>query len=234
MFTTHEPKWWRQQLVVTVVMGVIVAGCGSSSDDDVTGIAVPAATEAPIAPEDGAIAVVMSAIDAKNSFDLNGWLMAYEGGSRMEVPLFAEQILMNANQHWAVAEPCRVTGETASGDTVVECLITNTDDFWGVGEIYEPRDQQFAVNSEGLLTTDTAVMEMVSFASAKRDAFNRGFHQWLSESHPDVYADMDPGYISSNGPGFDTQNAEDMLIAVDYVEEFVAQSEIYPTEPANP
>ena len=44
---------------------------------------------------------------------------------------------------------------------------------------------------------------------------------------------MDPGFISSNGPGFDTQNAEHMLIAVDYVEEFVAQSHDYPLEPTD-
>jgi len=46
-----------------------------------------------------------------------------------------------------------------------------------------------------------------------------------------VYAEMDPGYITSAGPGFDTQNSGHMLVAVDYVEEFVAQSDTYPLDP---
>jgi hypothetical protein len=44
---------------------------------------------------------------------------------------------------------------------------------------------------------------------------------------------MDPGHISHSGPGFDTQNPEHMLIAVDYVEEFVAQSDTYPLDPTD-
>lgn len=37
--------------------------------------------------------------------------------------------------------------------------------------------------------------------------------------------------ISNSGPGFDTKNPDHMLIAVEYVEEFVAQSENYPLDP---
>jgi hypothetical protein len=59
-----------------------------------------------------------------------------------------------------------------------------------------------------------------------RHPFNLAFHQWLSETHPDEYAETDRGRISSNGPGFDTQNPDHMLIAVDHVEEFVAQSDV--------
>ncbi len=44
---------------------------------------------------------------------------------------------------------------------------------------------------------------------------------------------VDPGFISSNGPGFDAKNSEHMLIAVEYVEEFVAQSETYPLDPSD-
>ena len=138
---------------------------------------------------------------------------------------------MNANQHWEVTEPCRITGENAAGDTVVECLITNTDDFWGVGEIYEPRDLRFNVNSEGLLTTDAGVTNTNTFRSPRRNTFNHAFHSWLSVTHPNVYNEMDPGSISSSGPGFATQNPDHMLIAVDYVQEFVAQSDDYPLDP---
>ena len=169
--------------------------------------------------------MVISALDAKNNLDLDRWLMAFEGGNRQGTPLFAEQILMNANQHWEVIEPCQVTGETASSETVVECLISNTDGFWGVGGIFDTKNQTFTVNDDGLITNKN------NFASDRRDSFNRAFHQWLSDTHPDVYAEMDPGQISSNGPGFDTRNPDHMLVAVDYVEEFVAQSDTYPLAP---
>jgi len=235
-----------------LVAVLVLAGCGdddsgdaadtqADSDGDADTSSDPAAvasgdvttTSVSVAVADAAIAAVVSALDAKNSLDLEGWLMAHEGGSRNGVPLFAEEILMNANQHWEVMEPCRITGKSAAGDTVVECLITNTDDFWGVGEIYEPRDLQFTVNPEGFLTTDAGVTNNTSFRSARRVEFNHAFHLWLSESHPDVYGDMDPGYISRSGPGFDTQNAEHMLTAVAYVEEFVAQSDDFPLAPSD-
>ena len=45
--------------------------------------------------------------------------------------------------------------------------------------------------------------------------------------------EMGYGFISSNGPGFDTRNPDHMLIAVEYVEEFVAQSDEYPLDPTN-
>ena len=171
-----------------------------------------------------ALAAVLAALDAKNRFDIDGWLMAFEGGKR-QWPVFADELLMNANQHWEVVEPCQVTTENADGDTVVECVISNTDDFWGAGGIFDTKNQRFTVNPDGLITTKSN-----SFSSDRRDSFNRAFHQWLSDTHPDVYAEMDPGYITSAGPGFDTQNPGHMLVAVDYVEEFVAQSDTYPLD----
>ena len=43
--------------------------------------------------------LVVSAMEAKNSFDLDGWLAwRIEVGERGGVPLFAEEILMNAEE----------------------------------------------------------------------------------------------------------------------------------------
>jgi hypothetical protein len=205
-----------------LVAVLVLAGCG---DDDADQADPPAVSADHEEVADPAIAVVVSALDAKNRFDLDGWLMAFEGGKRQGIPLFADEILMNANQHWEVVEPCQVTAETGSGQSVVECVISNTDDFWGAGGIFDTKNQRFTVNADELITDSN------SFSSDRRDSFNRAFHQWLSDTHPDVYASMDPGYISSAGPGFDTQNPGHMLVAVDYVEEFVAQSDTYPLDP---
>ena len=133
---------------------------------------------------------------------------------------------MNAKQQWEIVEPCQVTGETSSGETMVSCLIQDVTGFWGVGGISDTKLQTFRVDADGLITND-----FMSFSSDRRDSFNRAFHQWLSDTYPDVYEEVDPGFISSNGPGFDAQNPDHMLVAVEYVEEFVAQSENYPLDP---
>lgn len=174
---------------------------------------------------DAAVAVVVSAIEAKNNFDLDGWLMALAGGQRGGVPLFAEEILMNAEERWEIIEPCQMARETTSGGAVVECLMQDTTSYWGVGGISDTRLQTFTVNTDGLISFGG------HFGSSGKDRFNQAFHQWLSDTYPDVYEEAVPGFISGNAPGFDTQNPDHMLIAVEYVEEFVAQSENYPLDP---
>ncbi len=203
----------------------------TSTDPLVSTTTTMAATTTTIQVEaaDAAIAVVIAAIDAKNRFDLETWLMAYEGGRRVGTPDFAEKILMNARQNWEIVEPCQVTGETASGDTIVECLIKDINVFWGVGGISDTKTRKFTVSADGLITNNDN-----TFGSGRRNAFNTAFHQWLSDTYPESYSDMDLGFISVNGPGFDTRNPDHMLIAVDYVEEFVAQSDVYPLESTGP
>ncbi len=140
---------------------------------------------------------------------------------------------MNAKQHWQVVEPCRVTGEADSGDTTVECLLSNTDDFWGAGGIFDTRAFEFSVNTDGLITSQVGLTPGTrGFSSARRNAFNRAFSQWLSDTYPDVFAETGL-LVSSNGPGFDAQDSTHMLVAVEYAEEFVAQSDVYPLDPAD-
>jgi hypothetical protein len=177
--------------------------------------------------DDAALAAVLSALDAKNSFDLDRWLAAHEGGERQGIPLFAEQILMNAKQQWEIVEPCQVTGQTSSGETMVSCLIQEVTGFWGIGGINDAKLQTFRVNADGLITNE------FHFGSDRRNSFNRAFHQWLSDTYPDVYNELGYESVSSNGPGFDTRNPDHVLVAVEYVEEFVAQSDQYPLDPSD-
>lgn len=219
----------RTRLLVAMIVTValVAAGCSSAGDNTGDENAPPdstiATTTIPEEAPHAAIAVVVSALEAKNSRDLGGWLAAYEGGKSPGTPLFAEEILMNANQHWEVVEPCHVTGETVAGDTIVECLIKDINDFWGVGGISDTESQTFTVNEDGLISDRRNI-----FASGRRDAFNSAFHQWLSDTYPDVYEELDIGRISSNGPGFDAGDPGHILLAVEYVEEFIDQSDIYP------
>jgi hypothetical protein len=196
-----------------VAVALVVSGCSSASDAGDENV-------------DPAVAVVVSALDAKNSGDLDGWLMAHEGGERKGVPLHAEQILMNSKQQYEIVEACQVPGEDSSGEKgVVVCVIKDNNEYWGVGGISDTKSQVYMVNADGLITNTN------HFGSSSRDAFNSAFHQWLSDIYPEVYAEMGYVRISSNAPGFDTKNPDHMLIAVEYVEEFVAQSDTYPLDP---
>ncbi len=200
----------RRSFLILISVALVVSACGGDDGDSA----------------DAEIAAVLSALEAKNSFDLDGWLAAFEGGQRGGVPIFAEEILMNAEERWEVVEPCQVTGETTSGDTVVECLIQEiTTSYWGVGGISDTKVLRFTVHADGLISSSD------HFGSARKNSFNIAFHQWLSDTYPDVY--YGKPIPSSNGPGFDTQNPDHMLIAVEYVEEFVAQSDKYPLDPSD-
>ena len=205
------------------------AATATTQPSAVTGAASPATDEASGLSDEAALEAVLAALDAKNSFDFDGWLAAFEGGQRRGIPLFAEEILMNAGERWEVVEPCQVRVSTTSDDTVVQCLIQEiTGRYWGVGGISGTKVQTFAVNTDGLITNNN------HFGSGRKNSFNQAFHQWLSDTYPDVYKEMGYGFISSNAPGFDTRNPEHMLIAVEYVEEFVAQSDVYPLDATTP
>jgi hypothetical protein len=205
----------RLSNTMVVAFALVVSACSSASDAGDENV-------------DPAVAVVVSALDAKNSGDLAGWLSFYEGGKNPGTPLHAEEILMNANQRWEVVEPCVVKEVDAEGNTNVECVIHDANDFWGVGGIGDTVPGTFIVNEDLLITFRENI-----FGSSRRNSFNSAFHQWLKDTQPDVYEDMDIGRISSNGPGFDSRDPEHMRVAVLYVDEFVAQSDTYPLDPSD-
>ena len=202
----------KMRYLFAIVVGIAMAasGCSSTSDDP-------------------AVIAVMSALDAKNSGDLNEWLSAHQGGQSGDTPIFAEEILMNANQRLEIVDPCDVTGETEAGDTIVECVLKDANDFWAVGGVSDTITQTFTVNKDGLISGGEG-----GFSSGRRDSFNSAFHTWFEATYPDVYSDAGfRKFGSSNGPGFDTRNPELMLVGVEYVEEFVAQSDRYPLDPSD-
>jgi hypothetical protein len=45
---------------------------------------------------------------------------------------------------------------------------------------------------------------------------------------------MDPGHISPHAPGFEAKEPDHMHVAVDYVEDLVAQPDDYALEPTAP
>jgi hypothetical protein len=69
---------FRLFYIMVLATALVVSACSSTSDS-------PAEDgDAGDVNLDPAVAAVMAAIDALNSYDLDGWLMAHDGGERRE------------------------------------------------------------------------------------------------------------------------------------------------------
>ena len=234
--TTVPPQKKRRLVALGTAFAVVAAVAGiaiwlsslGDRGDDVTLArpASPVTTEPPTVPPP--IAAVEAAIDAYNAGDVDGWVAAFDPGAEEAQPEawgYFFEILMNANQQLVVVEPCRVI---SAGPSVVECTLAVTDDFHGPAGISDTAPAQFHLNDQ-LRITEWANN---GDCCAAQFAFNTAFHQWLRASHFEVYAQIQPNDIESL-PGFRTDPA-DMGIAIQYVEEFVAQSNIYPIDLTSP
>lgn len=65
-------------------------------------------------------------------------------------------------------------------------------------------------------------------------AFMRAFWDWLRPTYPDVHDEIRPNDGQSfPGWGRGRDLVEDMAVALQYMDEFLAQSDVYPLEPGN-
>ena len=249
MMIEHRPAMVRLSVaqrrspslaVAVAIAALAIAACSSAASDSDQPSTTPAPTEglqvpATARPTEGAaadtedrahdaIAAVTAAIDAKNRGDLDGWLSAFQGGTRPGVPLYAEQIRLNAGEQLEITSPCQAS-ETDASETAVGCVIRFSDAYFTVGGIIDERPLVFTVNANAMITAATG------FSLEARDRFNEAFHLWLEEAYPAVFEGMNPGPALGTWPGFTMQDPSQMLIALDYVEEFVARSDTYPLEP---
>ena len=115
-----------------------------------------------------------------------------------------------------LTEPCE---ETSSG---FRCVLSEQNDFHaagGLGPWTVPLI--LTVNEAGLISaTEISVVEWESTINP----FNTRFMDWFGLAHPEVAAQM------SGAPMSNTFNPEDARLALEYVDEFVAQSDDYPID----
>ena len=181
-----------------------------------------------VAPE---VSVVMSQYEAWNNGDVDAYLATFTGELAQDGidPNGVTAVLLNANAQIEVVEPCRVIETNPVVGSTVQCSITQRDDFRGPAGITEARTDTFVVDLEGLISSvdDTSTCCDAEFE------FNNRFWQWLEFAYPAVYDEIKPqdfAFDKESLPGY-TQDAAHMLIAIRYVEEFVAQSPDYPISP---
>ena len=114
-----------------------------------------------------------------------------------------------------LTEPCEET------ESAVSCVFSEVTDFQKAGGIGPyPVTVVFDVNEAGLISD----MEFtISEWRTVIQPFNLGFWIWIRDAHPEAELEFAP-----TGSQF---NAEKARIALEYVDEFVAQSDVYPIEP---
>jgi len=187
------------------------------------------------APE---LSVVIANLEAWNSGDYDGYLATFtveaaqgdwgpDGNyGRGEPAHNLPQVLMNANSRIELVEPCRVIETSQTGESTVQCLTIERNDWSGPAGITTSATQTFVVNAENKISrVDTY------YGAGLRDvsAYSAGFWLWLQVAHPGVYEEIKP-INHGNLPGWPRDEA-DMLIAVQYVDGFVAQTDDYPINP---
>ncbi len=220
-----EGRWLVAAFVILVLgIGAVVA---FQARDSGPVVADPDLTE---------IDVAMAAIDTYNTGDFEAWLeyWAPVGDERdLADEQFLTQILMAANERVEVTEPCVIvsTGQTR---TVVECGIYVVDDFHAAGGIDSTGEWRLVFDENMLLvdTTNDLYEDEAGNCCRELENFHHQFHSWLSTAHPDVFAEIGPDRTSDYWyfPGFAKGDPSHMTIALQYVDEFVAQSDNYPID----
>ncbi len=242
-----------QRLVTMAVCLVVVAAACSSSEGDqaTTSLAttsttisatttdVPATTTttassttttvAAISSED-ALAVVFSAIEARNSGDIDAYKASLTGEELgFEVQARLAEAFTYANATTELSD-CRVTANTPRG-SVVKCESISTDDFYGAGGIVDSGTMTFLVTEDLKISVISNEGDDIPWEETETAMFNLAFHSWLMDAHPSVFDDIVafPDELG-NIPGlnFGGHQPAEMGIAVQYVGEFVAQSDVYP------
>lgn len=193
---------------------------------------VPTTTATTVAPTTttfAAEAVALAAIEAWNSGDFDAWLQ-YRVDDPDEDHVF-DRSVMNSGEHIEVTAPC----ETSAGANmaIVTCPIYVEDDFHGAGGLTSDAIMEFSIDDDGLIVevTSTTYQEDNGDCCPRWQDFHQAFHEWLAEAYPDIYEEIGPqGTPLWYPPGAASGDPDHMLRALEYVAEFVAQSEVYPLE----
>lgn len=171
------------------------------------------------------MAIVDAMIEARNSGDYEAWRAFFPaekpnifgGLVNDESELEWQRSYMAANEVWTKTGPCSATITGGVG-----CPMTLVNDFFGpAGIFYAVPNLEFYFTQEGELGgLGAGVWDIAGDPAGYADDFDA----WLAEAYPEVHAGFGPRV---DGEGA-LPNPDDMPTALQYVEEFIAQSDKYP------
>ena len=142
-----------------------------------------------------------------------------------EPALEAEASLMAANAEWVLDGDCQLTG--TRGETLLTCPTLRSDNFYGAGGLDRRIDYVFTFAADGSIARYSTVGGPTTNSDWFDDhvTFAQQFKEWLHSAHPEVATSAGfprewelPDWIP---PAL-------MPIALQYVDEFVAQSTEWP------
>lgn len=197
---------------VVLLLVVGVAGWASIRDGE----------DAAVSPE---IAVAIAAYDALNDGDVDAYLALFSDEAAPNQGRDVQELLVASNSQTELVEPCRLLDPSpTSGATRVQCRVSMTDDWYAPARV-GPRfsTDTFIMSEAGDLTSVLVDFVGPYFYSD----YNSDFWAWLDGAHPEVAAAIAPVYKQTS-PGRESETPADMLTALEYVDEFIAQSDVYP------
>ncbi len=239
----------KRSLLALISAALMLAACGGSDDESAgpegatstttsvattTTVSSTTTTVDAVSSED-VLAVVFSAIEARNRGDIVAYTASLTGAEAHVEAHNLSKALSYANDTVELSD-CRLTGKTPSGEFIVECQSTSTNDFYGVGGIV-------ATGLATYLVTENDTISSVSCCGPDEDVpweetdlamFNFAFWSWMMDAHPTIFDDIRPNLYDVPGLATfvgDSRDPAEMLIAVQHVAEFVAQSDVYPIDP---
>lgn len=206
-------RWPLAPIAIAGVLFVILVACADDSAE-------------PTSPAVDAIAVVEASIDAWNQGNFNDWQAHH--ATPEDDPLARSEMIAGSL--------IELKGECSSSSTqdatFVECPATVADDFHTTGGLTGVGVMAFTVDANGLITdsTNTFYEDDTGRCCPEWQAFHQSFFAWLETAHPDVFAEIGPtdGKPAWFLPGVASGNPEHMQVALDYVGDFVAESDVYP------
>lgn len=210
---------------VAAVAFVAVIGFG------VTGALLRSSSVAELSQDDSLAsrtAAIEAMVEAHNSGNFTAWRAHFvadrpnilRGPVQDESELDWQRSLMAANEVWTLDGECRPDPNHADWIT---CPMTMTNDFWSPAGVILTGEIRFVVGQDGLLREMSIVTSTVTGDPLE---FVTMFDQWLAQAYPDVHASFGQGV---DGVGT-MPNPDDMPRALQYVDEFIAQSDLYPID----
>lgn len=227
-------------LVLAAIGGALLLGCRASSAEPTT-TALASTLAEPTSPatttppptmtttsleEDlgrEQIAVVEAMVAVRNSGDFDAWRaffpaerpVIWAGTVEDESELDWQRSFMAANEVWTITEECQWSSHTVS------CPMTLVNEFFGPAGLFYRTTVDFRVDDQGVITSfGTNSWEI----AGEPDEYSAAFDGWFAEAHPDVRAGFAPPVEGEDS----LPNSEDMPAALEYVHEFIAQSDTYP------
>ena len=208
---------------VLVVVGFVVA---TGDDDPTVEVGPPTVAESDdlLTQRTAVIEEATRLYSEGRLDDLDGLLADGLGFTGARRPLV--ESVVAANDQWTLEGPCQAS------PTAVFCPMAFGDDFHGAGGLEVRGNVSFRFNEANKIR-EVDIVQMDGFLAY--DAFDKAFATWFAENHPEAAAEYGPFLRVDIDSDPYMPDAEDMVTALQYVDEFVAQSDKYPIDPgANP